>query len=131
MKKVIKIYVSLPITGQETTVMERCNEAKQQIELLFEKMDIYQGYQLEVVFPKDVEKIGTPEQDNTKPLGYWLGEDIKLLMDCDAVFFCKGHSRSRGCQLEFRCANIYGKKILNQVYVEEVEELISELDIRE
>lgn len=88
MKKVIKIYVSLPITGQETTVMERCLKAKQQIEMLFATADT-KGYELEVVHPLDIDKIGTPEQDNTKPLSYWVGEDIKLLMECDAVFFLR------------------------------------------
>ena len=76
----IKVYVSLPITGQENTVMERCLKAKQQIEMLFAAADT-KGYELEVLFPLDVDKIGTPEQDNTKSLGYWIGEDIKLLMD--------------------------------------------------
>ena len=132
MKKTIKVYVSLPITGQESTVMERCMEAKERLEKIFKEADT-QDYELEVVFPKDVEKIGTPEQDNTKPLGYWIGEDIKWLMACDAVFFCKGNGRSKGCQLEHKCASLYQKTILNQCYtiadnVFELEELISELD---
>lgn len=132
MMQAIKIYVSLPITGQETTVMQRCMEAKERLETIFKEADT-QDYELEVVFPKDVDKIGTPEQDNTKSLGYWLGEDIKLLMDCDAVFFCKGNGKSRGCQLEHRCASLYQKTILNQRYtiadnVFELEELVDELD---
>lgn len=134
MNKTIKVYVSLPITGQENTVMERCMEAKERLEKIFKEAEI-EDYKLEVVFPKDVDKIGTPEQDNTKPLSYWIGEDIKLLMDCDAVYFCKGNGKSRGCQLEHRCADIYEKTILNQCYtiannVFELEELISELDKR-
>lgn len=97
----IKVYVSLPITGQESTVMKRCLEAKKRLEEIFNEADT-QDYELEVVFPKDVDKIGTPEQDNTKSLGYWLGEDIKLLMECDAVFLCEGYIRSRGCYLEHK-----------------------------
>lgn len=115
MMKTIKIYVSLPITGQENTVMERCMEAKERLETIFKEADT-QDYELEVVFPKDVEKIGTPEQDNTKPLGYWIGEDIKLLMDCDAVFLCANNSRSRGCCLEHKCASLYQKTFLSQSY---------------
>lgn len=112
--------------------MERCLKAKQQIEMLFSKADT-EGYELEVVFPKDVEKIGTPEQDATKSLGYWIGEDIKLLMECDAVYFCKGNGKSRGCQLEHKCASLYQKTILKQYYtiadnVFELEELIDELE---
>lgn len=134
MNKTIKVYVSLPITGQENTVMERCMEAKERLEKIFKEAEI-EDYKLEVVFPKDVDKIGTPEQDNTKPLSYWIGEDIKLLMDCDAVYFCKGNGKSRGCQLEHRCADIYEKTILNQCYtiannVLVLEALVSELDKR-
>lgn len=114
--KAIKIYVSLPITGQESTVMKRCIEAKERLEKIFKEAEI-EDYKLEVVFPKDVDKIGTPEQDNTKSLGYWIGEDIKLLMECDAVYFCAGYSRSNGCQLEYQCADIYEKKILSEDFL--------------
>lgn len=115
MMQAIKIYVSLPITGQESTVMERCLEAKERLKKIFKEADT-QDYELEVVFPKDVEKIGTPEQDNTKSLGYWIGEDIKLLMECDAVYFCKDYYGSRGCQLENKCARLYQKTILYKFY---------------
>lgn len=130
----IKVYVSLPITGQESTVMERCLKAKQQIEMLFATADT-KGYELEVVFPKDVDKIGTPEQDNTKPLGYWIGEDIKLLMECDAVFFCEVYDESRGCKLEHRCADIYEKTMLYEGFLNfsnacRIEDLVRELDKR-
>ena len=130
MKKTIKVYISLPITGQESTVMERCLKAKERLETIFKEADT-QDYELEVVFPKDVEKIGTSEQDNTKPLSYWIGEDIKLLMECDAVFFCKGNGRSKGCQLEHRCADIYGKTMLNELYRDEDNVLELELLVDE
>ena len=133
--KTIKVYVSLPITGQESTVMNRCLKAKQHIEMLFATADT-KGYELEVVFPKDVDKIGTPEQDNTKPLSYWIGEDIKLLMECDAVFFCEGYIRSRGCYLEHKCATLYHKTILSQCAsidynVSLLKSFVSNLDKRE
>lgn len=134
--KTIKVYISLPITGQESTVMERCLKAKQQIEMLFATADT-KGYELEVVFPKDVDKIGTPEQDNTKPLSYWIGEDIKLLMECDAVFLCEGYSRSGGCQLEHKCATLYEKTILKQSHtylttvdnISELEEIVNKMKV--
>ena len=130
--KTIKIYISLPISGQEDTVKERCLTAKQQIEMLFSAADT-KGYDLEVVYPLDIDKIGTPEQDNSKPLSYWIGEDLKLLMECDAVFFCKGNCKSRGCQLEHKCAILYEKAILSQCLsiannVFELEKLIDELN---
>ena len=113
--KTIKTYISLPITGHESTAMKRCMEAKERLEKIFKGADT-QGYELEVVFPKGVDKIGTPEQDNTKPLGYWLGEDIKLLMESDAVYVCDGYIDSNGCQLEIQCADIYEKTLLSECY---------------
>ena len=134
MIKTIRIYISLPITGKETTVMERCMEAKERLETIFKEAEI-EDYKLEVVFPKDVDKIGTPAQDNTKPLGYWIGEDIKLLMECEAVFFCEGYGKSRGCQLEDKCATLYHKTILSQCASKDynvlvLESLVCELDKR-
>lgn len=130
--KTIKVYISLPITGQESTVMERCLKANQQIKWLFAASDT-EDCGLEVVYPLGVEKIGTPEQDNTKPLSHWIGEDIKLLMECDAVYFCEGYAESRGCQLEHKCASLYQKTILNQSHtylttvdnISELEELVN------
>ena len=132
--KTIKIYISLPITGQEDTVMERFLTAKTQVEYVFATAGT-KGYNLEIIPPLDIEKIGTPEQDNSKPLSYWVGEDIKLLMECDAVYFCKGNGKSKGCQLEHKCATLYEKTILNQCIpvdhnVFELEELIYELNMR-
>lgn len=107
--KTIKVYISLPITGQENTVMGRCLKAKQQIEWLFATADNTRGYVPEIVTPLDADKIGTPKHDNSKPLSYWIGEDIKLLMDCDAIYLCEGYAKSRGCQLEYKCASLYQK----------------------
>lgn len=112
--KTIKVYISLPITGQENTVMGRCLKAKQQIEWLFATADNTRGYVPEIVTPLDADKIGTPKHDNSKPLSHWVGEDIKLLMDCDAIYLCEGYAESRGCQLEYKCASLYQRAILNQ-----------------
>ena len=129
--KTIKVYISLPITGQESTVMKRCMEAQERIETIF-KESATQDFKLEVVFPKDVHKIGTSFYDTTKPLGYWLGENIKLLMECDAVYFCEGTYKNRGCQLEQKCASLYEKTLLYDYYsitdnVLELKRLVREL----
>ena len=92
-----------------------------------------EGYKLEIVYPLDIDKIGTPEHDNTKLLSWWIGEDLKLLMECDAVFFCFGYDISKGCQLEYRCAEIYEKKILCEDFLNFTNEcrlidLVNELD---
>lgn len=132
MNKTIKVYVSLPITGQESTVMERFLRAKNQIEYLFGIANT-KDYELEIVPPLDIDKIGTPEQDNTKPLSYWIGEDIKLLMECDAVYVCAGYPESNGCLLEYQCADIYEKTILCEGFLNfknicRLEDLVNELD---
>lgn len=34
------------------------------------------------------------------------------LLECDAVYFCIGWQRSKGCMAEFEVARVYGKEIL-------------------
>lgn len=47
-----------------------------------------------------------------KSYGQYLGEDITVLIDkADAVLFLSGWNGSRGCNLEFCAARIYGKQM--------------------
>ena len=44
--------------------------------------------------------------------GEQIAIDIQELIDnADAVYFCKGWSKSNGCMLEFAAAKIYGKEM--------------------
>lgn len=48
-----------------------------------------------------------------------LGESIKAMSYCDAVYFCKGWEKHRGCVIEHLCAIFYGLKTFYE-YQEEL-----------
>ena len=94
MKK--KLYISLPITGKNI------EDVKFQADSY---KDVF-SFKYDVVTPFDI----CDEPD--RPYSHYMGEDMKVLLECDAVFFAPGFSRSKGCQLEFAAAKIYGKEII-------------------
>lgn len=94
MKK--KIYISLPITGEDIDkVKERAKRVK----------DRLTKYGMEVITPFDV----CDEKD--KSYSYYMGKDIEALIDCDAIYMCNGWSKSKGCQAELHIAVVYEKDI--------------------
>lgn len=90
----MKIYISLPITGYELS--ERRNYAER-VKARLKRIN----QQAEVVTPFDV----NPDQE----LSYaeYMGNDIAALLTSDAVYFCKGWDKSRGCRLEHSAAFEY------------------------
>jgi hypothetical protein len=94
MKK--KLYISLPITGYDL------KKTKAEAEMW--KDTFRKDYR--VITPFDV----CPEENLT--YNYCIGECIKSLLDCDTVFFAFGWTNSKGCNLEYAAAKIYGKEIL-------------------
>lgn len=44
------------------------------------------------------------------PYSEHMGRDIAALLECDAVMFMPGWTRSRGCRLEYQAAKIYDKQ---------------------
>ena len=95
MKK--KLYISLPITGRDL------DSAKREAEN-YKRFYECAGY--DVITPFDV------SPDSEKPYSYHMGRDIETLLECDAVFFVYGFHHSKGCNLEYAAAKIYGKEII-------------------
>lgn len=100
----MKIYISLPITGYDL------QERKQYAENVKKRLrQIYTDS--EIVTPFEV----NPDQE----LSYaeYMGNDIAALLTSDAVYFCKGWGKSRGCRLEHSAAMEYKiSKIYEQWY---------------
>lgn len=94
MKK--KLYISLPISGYKLDAVLR--EAA-----TYKALWQDEGY--EALTPFDL----SPESD--KPYSYHMGKDIEGLLECDAVYFAPGWTNSKGCNLEYAAAKIYGKEI--------------------
>lgn len=100
----MKIYISLPISGRDIEQVEAsCIFAAGVIEK--------KGHT--AVSPLDV----SPDPD--APYSVHMGNDIAALLECDAVLFLDGWQESKGCQLEHRAAELYGKIIINGLnYIE-------------
>lgn len=96
----MKVYISLPISGFN---IDRCKERADEVKRMVER----KGH--EAITPFDV----CPESD--KPYSYYMGRDIEVLIECDAILRCAGWSRSKGCALESECAHIYHKAIFDHV----------------
>lgn len=88
------IFVSIPYSGHEDVFPERCRKAH-------ERHDS-EG----VVFtPQDI------INDSSMPYSLCMGKTIERLLECNRVIFADGWADSRGCNLEHRCAEIYGIEI--------------------
>lgn len=102
----MKCFISLPIAGKEDTVFERAEQAKKEVESL--------GF--EPVSPLDVNEINKENiDDHDKSVAFYMGQDIEMLINCDVIYSCKGWQNSKGCQVERKCAEVYGKIIIDQI----------------
>lgn len=92
----MKIYISIPITGQDIEQVEA--------RLIFAKA-VLERKGHTPVSPLDV-------SDNPNAsYAEHMGRDISALLDCDAVVFLDGWEESKGCALEHAAAKIYNKLI--------------------
>lgn len=92
-----KVYISLPISGQDLeTVRMKADIAKKRM--------IVRGR--DAVTPFDV----CPYAG--KSYAWYMGQDLEALLECDAIYMCRGWLHSKGCRLELAAAIIYGKKII-------------------
>lgn len=94
----MRIYISLPISGHD---IGRCRARARRHADAIVKM----GHT--AVTPFDV----CPEPN--KRYSHYMGQDIAALLECDAILLLSGWSESRGCQLEWQCAEIYRKTIFH------------------
>lgn len=96
--KKMKVYISGPITGLPYEEAEKSfNEAEIRLQ--------EQGYE-----------VGNPLNNGLPRESTWnehMRADIKLLLDCDAIYMLDGWEFSRGAQIEFRIAYNLGIKVIN------------------
>ena len=68
--------------------------------------------EIKAMYGEDIEIIDTFFKDsNGTPLEL-LGESIKLMSDADLVVFIYDWQEGRGCLVEHKVAELYGKKIV-------------------
>lgn len=103
----MKLYIATPINArQEPTMREKLLAAKPRVEMLKEILAN------DVQF-KDYELISTFDVNNMCD-----GDEEKVMAKCiyhvltsDAIYLDHGWTASKGCNLEYRAAKIYGKQI--------------------
>lgn len=92
----MKIYISIPISGHDLAAQKaKAIEVAEKIKAL--------GH--EPVNPFDTPE--PPEELSEKArYAYYMGEDIKRLLLCDAIFLCDNWRKSRGCRVEWEAAYV-------------------------
>lgn len=93
----MKIYISIPITGLNLMTQKGiAQEIAEKIRAL--------GH--EPVNPFDT-PIAPPEMSEKEKYAYYMGEDIRRLLMCDAVYFHPKWTKSKGCSTEHDIAVRY------------------------
>lgn len=98
----MKIYISGAITGTDI------EKTKKQFKNIENKLIAF-GH--EAINPFEIHQ---------KPINSWsdyMKEDIKELVDCDAIFMLKGWRKSKGAQLEIHIARELGLKIFTDLVI--------------
>ena len=95
------IYVSIPITG--TNIEETKKKAESVKFMLYSR---FVGSK--VITPFDVCK------EKGKSYAYYMGKDVKALLESDSIYMCDLWQLSNGCKAEYEIAKIYGKEIIHE-----------------
>lgn len=95
----MKVYISIPITGKD--IDEQRRHADDVASFL-----LMAGHTPISPFNNGLDVNASHEEH--------MRADIKMLLDCDAVFFCKGASLSVGCLLEDEVATKCGLTVVTE-----------------
>lgn len=99
----MRIYISLPITGNEQSAREKAAIVKTSLSK--------QGHK--PISPFDIYAGKDPTYDD------YICYDLRAMLGCDAIYFCKGWEQSCGCNIEHDAALRYiahGKKNFKITY---------------
>lgn len=104
----MKIYISTPINGRkEERLGDRFIAARFRCNMLHEIISADKQFDCytEIITPFDVVPDSRMEENEA------MGKCIKAVLDCDAIYLDHAWQSSKGCNLEYRAAKIYGKDI--------------------
>lgn len=99
----MNIYLSIPISGQETKAREKADLIKAKLSRDGHKP----------VSPFDIYAGKNPQYADH------ICYDLLAMLGCDAILFCKGWEQSCGCTIEHTtamCFKAYGKKDFKIMY---------------
>lgn len=107
-----KIYISLPMSGQEDTIWERYVKAELELKKKF-------GNDIEIKGPYNIRDFKAPENfEYDRDWCYYMAKDVEDLLRSDAIYLTKGWSKSKGCRVEKAISIEMGKEI---IYAEDSE----------
>ena len=100
-----KAMISQPMAGKgEATILAEKDKAVKVLkEKGYEIVNTYFGDDFDK--PESLRNIGV----QNIPL-YFLAQSLAKMSTCDAVYFCKGWEKARGCHVEHEAATNYGLK---------------------
>lgn len=106
----MKLYIATPINArQERTFKEKFLAAKHRVEMLKEVIlmaDWEDAPEItEIVSSFDLNPLGKVSESEA------MGRCIQAVIECDAIYLDHAWQSSKGCNLEYRAAKIYGKII--------------------
>lgn len=97
------VFVSLPVTSRkEPNFFE---QKKSAMIIAEQKARMLKSQNYIVVTPFTCTDEGDSDEDCS-------GKCIAAMRKCDCIYLCSGWRHSRGCQLEYDGARIYGKEII-------------------
>ena len=97
----MRIYISGPITGT-TDYMERFAAAER---------ELWDNGWDDIVNPAGILSVRLPEGSSWEA---YMGESLKLLCECDAIYMMRGWEGSRGARLEHVVAESLDLRVLEQ-----------------
>lgn len=104
----MKLYISTPINARsERTFKEKFIAAKHRSEILKEVIQSDPSFNSvsEIVTSFDICPLGSVSE------GEAIGRCIQAVYESDAIYLDHAWQSSKGCNLEYRAAKIYGKEI--------------------
>ena len=105
----MRVYIATPINGRHDgrDFNEKLALAKGRVKCLKQVLSedpAFDDYEFTSTF--DIHPNGSMPAEHKA-----MGDCIALVMTCDAIMLDHGWLQSKGCNLEYRAAKIYGKEI--------------------
>lgn len=104
-----RVYIATPINGRHDgrDFNEKLALAKKRIKTLKQVLSDEPAFKgCEFVSTFDIHDDG-----EMPPESEAMGDCIALVLECDAIYMDHGWLQSKGCNLEYRAAKIYGLEI--------------------
>lgn len=105
-----RLYVSLPIAIDEKTVAQRWRKSMEDIS----GNELLSKY--EICGPINIMDFGDNgiEKEREHDYAWYMGEDIKILLNCEAIYMSTGWANSLGCTCELQVAKTYDIEVFYQ-----------------